>query len=207
MTSSDSYFSRPDTAGDSSSQPNPADAATLSPDPYPSAATSNAYPSGNSYPSGYDSGSQSGGYGTSTPSSGGYANPYPSSGYADPYPSAGYADPYPSASYPAAYPVAAIPVASYPVSSYSYGPPEHPNSSAVLVLGIVSLFFSILAPVAWIMGSLARRDIREHPELYRESGSLTAGWVIGIIVTCLMILGVLSWFFLFFVLAGATAGA
>lgn len=75
---------------------------------------------------------------------------------------------------------------------YSLGEaPEHPNATTSLVLGIIGLFFPIVSPFAWYLGGRGRRDMREQPGRYRESSSLTAGWVMGIIGSLLLMLGVL----------------
>lgn len=72
----------------------------------------------------------------------------------------------------------------------AYGPsgeaPEHPNATATLVLGIVGLAtlfvaFPFISPVAWYLGARARREMAADPGRYRSSGSLTAGYVLGII--------------------------
>ncbi len=89
-----------------------------------------------------------------------------------------------------------------PASAYTFGQrmaygmpgelPEHPNATVTLVLGIVgaaALFiaFPFISPVAWYLGSRARRDMRYDPGRYRPSGALTAGYVLGIIGTLIAI--------------------
>jgi len=72
---------------------------------------------------------------------------------------------------------------------YSYSPtitsaPEHPSAVASLVLGILGLMvLPILAPIAWVIGGRGRREMRQYPGRWAPSGSLTAGWVMGIIGT------------------------
>lgn len=72
--------------------------------------------------------------------------------------------------------------------------PEHPNAGTVMGLGIASIVmlffgFPITGPFAWYMGSKARREMRDNPGRWRESSNLTAGWVMGIITSIIMILG------------------
>lgn len=88
------------------------------------------------------------------------------------------------------------------LSPYSFGatvpygfssPPEHPNATVVLVLGILGfftnfMFLPVVAPVAWVMGQRARTEMRQNPGKYRDSGKLTAGWVLGIISTLMAVL-------------------
>ncbi len=72
---------------------------------------------------------------------------------------------------------------------YGYGTPllpEHPNSTLVLVLGIIGLvtnFFALpfISPIAWYLGAKARRDIARYPGVYRDNGKLTAGLTLGVI--------------------------
>lgn len=72
---------------------------------------------------------------------------------------------------------------------YGYGAPmlpEHPNSNLVLTLGIVGVcanFFLLpfISPIAWYLGAKARRDLANHPGVYRDSGKLTAGFALGIV--------------------------
>lgn len=76
---------------------------------------------------------------------------------------------------------------------YGYGAPmlpEHPNSTLVLVLGIVGLLtnfiaFPFISPIAWYLGAKARRDISHNPGVYSDNGRLTAGLVLGVIGTVL----------------------
>ncbi|MFI6871374.1 DUF4190 domain-containing protein [Nocardia sp. NPDC050406] len=75
---------------------------------------------------------------------------------------------------------------------YGYGPPQdHPQATTILVIGILSLVFcQILGPVAWIMGSKARKEIDHSGGAIGGRGNVTAGWVCGIIASCLLILAV-----------------
>ncbi|MFT3970990.1 MAG: DUF4190 domain-containing protein [Micropruina sp.] len=64
--------------------------------------------------------------------------------------------------------------------------PEHPLATTTLILGIVGLAamfaaFPFISPVAWILGARARREMRAEPGRYRASGSLTAGYTLGIL--------------------------
>ena len=66
--------------------------------------------------------------------------------------------------------------------------PEHPQSVLVLVLGLSSLFTGITAPIACAIGSGARREVAAGR--YAESPALTVGWILGIVVSLLMIIAV-----------------
>jgi hypothetical protein len=38
-------------------------------------------------------------------------------------------------------------------------------------------------PVAWVLGSMARRDIRRHPDQFTGGAALNTGWVTGMVGT------------------------
>lgn len=104
------------------------------------------------------------------------------------------------------------PAAYYPQPMpYGYGPvlPDHPQSVTVFVLGLLSLFFGgVTGPFALVMGRNARREMAQAPGRYRDSGLLTAGWVMGIIGTVLLVLTVLFviGYIIFIVFIFATLG-
>ncbi|HBX81768.1 MAG: hypothetical protein WAV45_15065 [Propionibacteriaceae bacterium] len=103
---------------------------------------------------------------------------YPSQGYqTQPYPTQ---QPYGAPQYPYAQVAPANPYLS-PQDVL----PEHPSSVTVLVLGVLGFFFWITAPIAWVMGSSARREMRSNPGRYRPSPMLTAGYMLGIVMTSL----------------------
>ena len=85
-------------------------------------------------------------------------------------------------------------VAAFP----TYVLPDLPKATTALVLGIIAVaggFMCILpvlvAPVAWILGAQARKEIRAAPQQWGGDGRATAGMVLGIIGTVLLLLVVL----------------
>lgn len=73
-----------------------------------------------------------------------------------------------------------------------YGlPPEHPSAMTVLILGILGFFVGVTGPIAWIMGSKARKEVKAEPGRYRDGGMLQVGWILGIVTTALMIVGLI----------------
>jgi hypothetical protein len=85
-----------------------------------------------------------------------------------------------------------------PAPPPGYGPPpaNHPQSTTILVLGILSLVVcGVLGPFAWVMGNRAIREIdasrmTPHPLGGRES--VNVGRILGIVSTVLLGLGVLA---------------
>lgn len=66
---------------------------------------------------------------------------------------------------------------------------DHPDGTAVLVMGVLSLLAcGLLGPVAWKMGNAALRSVAAHPEVtYRNVGNIRAGRLCGVIATGLII--------------------
>jgi hypothetical protein len=82
------------------------------------------------------------------------------------------------------------PPPEFPSESRAY--PEPSQATTVLVLGILSILFQILGPVAWILGDkeLAAIDAgRRSPE---NRSSAVAGKVLGIIGTVLLVLAIVG---------------
>ena len=80
----------------------------------------------------------------------------------------------------------------YGVPGTGWAPVPHPHTGAVLVLGILGLVLcGLLAPVAWVMGSRAEREVASAPGRYSSTGTLKAGKILGIVGTVLIGLGLL----------------
>jgi hypothetical protein len=91
---------------------------------------------------------------------------------------------------------------------FPYGPPvrDHPKSTTILVVGILSLVVcGLLGPFAWAMGNSALREIdgslgTQYPLGGRSS--VNAGRICGMIATILVVLALV--FFLGLFAIGAT---
>ena len=90
----------------------------------------------------------------------------------------------------------------------AWGPQQdHPRATTVLVLGILGLVLcQVLAPVAWIMGNTAVREIDASGGTYGGRGSAHAGRICGFIGTVLLALSIvfLIGFFVLVVAAGTS---
>lgn len=79
-----------------------------------------------------------------------------------------------------------------------------PNSTAVLVLGIISLVFCtvgfITGTIALVLASGDLKSLNKNPDLYEESSikNLNAGRICAIIGICLSILVIIVWVLYFF---------
>lgn len=67
--------------------------------------------------------------------------------------------------------------------------PEHPQGTTILVLGIVGLFFTICAPIAWYMGSKAQKEIAASGIHYSNEQNINIGKILGMVLTILAIIG------------------
>lgn len=88
---------------------------------------------------------------------------------------------------------------------------EVPNSTAVLVLGILSLVFCGLGPIlgtiALAISGTGKRSYQENPTIYKETSynNLKAGRICGLIG---LIIGSLIWLFYFtIIIIGLTAAS
>jgi len=82
-----------------------------------------------------------------------------------------------------------------------YGQVQHPEANTALIMGIVALagtfvcgILCVIGPFAWAKGAKVRREIDAEPHRWRGRGEATAGYVMGIITTILMILGLVGLF-------------
>ncbi|MCP2276342.1 DUF4190 domain-containing protein [Nocardia amikacinitolerans] len=79
----------------------------------------------------------------------------------------------------------------YPQQPYGnpYGPPpDHPQSTTILVLGILGLVLcQLCAPFAWVMGKRALDEIDASGGALGGRGNVKAGYVCGIVGTLIML--------------------
>ena len=89
-------------------------------------------------------------------------NPYAPSGQYQP-------NPYPPAPYGQQY-------------GQPYGAPqEHPQGTVILVLGIVGIFTAICAPIAWVLGSKAKKEIASSGVHYSNEQNINIGRILGMV--------------------------
>ncbi len=70
----------------------------------------------------------------------------------------------------------------YQQPGYGYLPPNHPQATTALILGIVGLALCPFVGIAgFVMGGRVRREIDASPGQWGGRGVATAGWVLGII--------------------------
>ena len=87
-----------------------------------------------------------------------------------------------------AYPPA--PQSGYVVAQPYGALPEHPQGTTILVLGIVGLFVTICAPIAWYMGSKAQKEIAASGQHYSNEQNINIGKIMGMVLSILAIVGI-----------------
>ena len=76
-----------------------------------------------------------------------------------------------------------------PYQGAYHAPPDHPQATTTLVLGILGLVVcGVLAPFAWQMGSRVLREIDGSQGQLGGRGNANAGRIMGIIGTALLVL-------------------
>jgi hypothetical protein len=99
----------------------------------------------------------------------------------------------------------------YPPYGYPVAPPEHPKAMTSMVLGILGLVMcQIASPFAWAMGKRTVAEIDASGGRLGGRGQAQTGYILGIVGTCLLGVGVvflLIWFVGFIVLALGTAAS
>ncbi|WP_082530434.1 hypothetical protein [Aeromicrobium sp. Root344] len=74
-----------------------------------------------------------------------------------------------------------------------YVPPKHPQATTAMVLGILSVAVcGLLAPIAWSIGGKAVKEIDANPGAYSGRGEANAGKILGIVGSCLLIVGLVA---------------
>jgi hypothetical protein len=87
---------------------------------------------------------------------------------------------------------------------YQMVAPEHPQGTTILVLGIVGLFVTICAPIAWFMGSKALKEAKASGINYSNEQQLVIGRVLGMVITIIALVA-LVFFIVFFIIIAITA--
>ncbi len=87
---------------------------------------------------------------------------------------------------------------------YGYQEPASQSSTTALVLGILGVTLcGLFAPFAWSLGAKARREAQAKGR--EPDGTATGGYVLGIIGTCLLVVGFVFGIIWFVLLAGAAS--
>jgi hypothetical protein len=120
-------------------------------------------------------------------------DPTPPPGHQPPQPGYGQQPPNWGSAYPP--PPHYPPGYGSPYPQFAPQPPKHGQATLAMVFGIVSLagLFAcvvpiLLAPVAWILGAKAVKEIDANPAAHSGRSEANAGKIMGIIGTVLLVL-------------------
>jgi hypothetical protein len=93
--------------------------------------------------------------------------------------------------------------------SQQYGPPpqEHPQGTLILIFGIVGIFISLFAAIAWYLGANAMKEIRATGIRYSNESNIDTGRLLGKIVTIIAFVGLAIVFLIWFVFGVLLVGA
>jgi hypothetical protein len=93
-----------------------------------------------------------------------------------------------------------------PYGQQPYGaPPEHPQGTLILIFGIVGIFITIFAPIAWYLGNKAKKEIQASGMQYSNEQNISIGRMLGKIFTIIAIVWiafVIVWIVIALIAAG-----
>jgi hypothetical protein len=73
---------------------------------------------------------------------------------------------------------------------YGTPPQEHPQGTLILIFGILGIFITIFAPIAWYLGNKAKDEIQASGFQYSNVQNISIGRMLGKIFTILAIVGI-----------------
>ena len=78
-----------------------------------------------------------------------------------------------------------------PYGQQPYGAPqEHPQGTMILIFGIIGIFITIFAPIAWYLGNKAKSDIQASGVQYSNEQNISIGRMLGKIFTIIAIVSI-----------------
>jgi hypothetical protein len=115
-------------------------------------------------------------------------NPYEEQPQAQPSPQT----PYPSGQYPPAGQPQPYGQQSPMPYGQPYGAPpqEHPQGTLILVFGILGIFITIFAPIAWYMGNKAKREMQASGIQYSNEQNVSIGRMLGKVFTIIALVSI-----------------
>jgi hypothetical protein len=93
---------------------------------------------------------------------------------------------------PAGQPTPYGPQSPMPYGQQPYGAPpqEHPQGTLILIFGILGIFITIFAPIAWYMGNKAKKEIAASGLHYTNESNIRAGRMLGKIFTIIALISI-----------------
>src|SRR4029450_2490497 len=82
---------------------------------------------------------------------------------------------------------------------------EHPQATLILIFGILGIFITIFAPIAWYLGNKAKRDIQTSGIQYSNEQNISVGRMLGKIFTIIAIISIVFVIILWIIIAIAAS--
>jgi hypothetical protein len=73
---------------------------------------------------------------------------------------------------------------------YGAPPQEHPQGTLILVFGILGIFITIFAPIAWYLGNKAKKEIQASGITYTNEQNVAVGRMLGKIFTIIALVSI-----------------
>jgi len=74
---------------------------------------------------------------------------------------------------------------------YAAAPPqEHPQGTLILIFGILGIFITIFAPIAWYLGNKAKAEIQASGMHYSNEQNISIGRMLGKIFTIIALVSI-----------------
>ena len=89
---------------------------------------------------------------------------------------------------------------------YGTPPQEHPQGTLILIFGILGIFVTIFAPIAWYLGNKAKQDIQASGFQYSNEQNISIGRMLGKIFTIIAIVTIVL-VIIFWIVIAVVAGS
>ena len=73
---------------------------------------------------------------------------------------------------------------------YGAPPQEHPQGTMILIFGILGIFITIFAPIAWYLGNKAKAEISASGVHYANEQNINVGRILGKVFTIIAIVSI-----------------
>jgi hypothetical protein len=84
---------------------------------------------------------------------------------------------------------------------------EHPQGTLILIFGILGIFITIFAPIAWYLGNKAKKDVQTSGIQYSNEQNISVGRMLGKIFTIIAIISIVFVIILWIVIAIAASSS
>jgi hypothetical protein len=93
----------------------------------------------------------------------------------------------------------------YGQQPYGAAPQEHPQGTMILIFGILGIFITIFAPIAWYLGNKAKGEIQASGIQYSNEQNISIGRMLGKIFTIIAIVSIVL-VIIFWIVIAVVAG-